>query len=166
MLANVFTTNRKVRFIFTGSYAGVVRSLLEQKAESPLHGRPPVQLRLRPFSQDVGREFLSRGMKEVRVEFDREKEVLFKFDEVVGRLALFGSMFAVRKLSFDEAMEKNIEEGKKIMFSEFKHFLKNKQDKRIYLTIMSASKDSRQLAGHKKWSRNASKERGRRQEIF
>jgi len=43
-------------------------------------------------------------------------------------------------MSFDSALSSTIEEGKKIMVSEFKHFLENKSNKGIYTTIMNSLK--------------------------
>ena len=43
-------------------------------------------------------------------------------------------------MSFETSMSSTIEEGKKIMIDEFKHFLEGKSNKRLYATIMSVLK--------------------------
>ena len=140
VLGNVFASNPRVRLVFSGSYIGVARALSNPSSSSPLHGRPPVTLNLRPFDEGTSRDFLRRGMEELNVHFDREDEVVKKLDGVVGWLTLFGNFYAVRKTSFDSALSSTIEEGKKIMVSEFKHFLENKSNKGIYTTIMNSLK--------------------------
>lgn len=64
ILGNVFMSNPRVSFIFTGSYIGLVKTLLKPNPESPLYGRPPVEVKLRPFNDELSREFLRRGFKE------------------------------------------------------------------------------------------------------
>lgn len=140
VLGNVFASNPKIRFIFSGSYIGVIRALSNPSSSSPLHGRPPVLLNLRPFDEGTSRDFLRRGMEELNISFDKEDEVVKKLDGVVGWLTLFGNFYAVRKMSFETSMSSTIEEGKKIMIDEFKHFLEGKSNKRLYTTIMSVLK--------------------------
>jgi len=140
VLGNVFASNPKVRFVFSGSYIGVIRALSNPSSSSPLHGRPPVLLNLRPFDEGTSRDFLRRGMEELNISFDKEDEVVKRLDGVVGWLTLFGNFYAVRKMSFETSMSSTIEEGKKIMIDEFKHFLEGKSNKRLYTTIMSVLK--------------------------
>ena len=140
VLGNVFASNPKIRFIFSGSYIGVIRALSNPSSSSPLHGRPPVLLNLRPFDEETSRDFLRRGMEELNISFDKEDEVVKKLDGVVGWLTLFGNFYAVRKMSVETLMSSTIEEGKKIMIDEFKHFLEGKSNKRLYTTIMSVLK--------------------------
>jgi AAA+ ATPase superfamily predicted ATPase len=140
VLGNVFASNPKVRFIFSGSYIGVTKALSNPSSSSPLHGRPPVLLNLKPFDEDTSRNFLKKGMEEVNVHFDKDDEVVKKLDGVVGWLTLFGNFYAIRKIDFDSSMAYTIEEGKKIMIDEFKHFLEGKNNKKIYTTIMNVLK--------------------------
>lgn len=140
VLGNVFATNPKVRFIFSGSYIGVTKILSNPPSSSPLHGRPPVVLNLKPFDEETSRNFLRRGMEELNVSFNKEDEVVKKLDGVVGWLTLFGNFYAVRKMDFNSSISLTIEEGKKIMVEEFKHFLEGKTNKKIYTTIMSVLK--------------------------
>ncbi|MEM0374109.1 MAG: ATP-binding protein [Sulfolobaceae archaeon] len=140
VLGNVFSTNPKIRFIFTGSYIGVMRTLLNPPSNSPLHGRPPAVLVLKPFDEERAKEFLRKGMEELNVKFNREDEVVKKLDGVVGWLTLFGNLYAVRGLSFNEALKETVEEGKKIMAEEFRHFLGDKVNKELYIEIMKTIK--------------------------
>lgn len=140
VLGNVFASNPRVRFMFTGSYIGVTKVLMNPPSSSPLHGRPPTVLNLRPFTEDLSREFLRRGMKEMGMEFSREDEVIKELDGVVGWLTLFGNLYAVRGEKFEEALLSAVEEGKKIMVEELKHFLEGRTNKVLYVTIMDVLK--------------------------
>ena len=140
VLGNVFSSNPRVKFIFSGSYIGVTKILINPSSSSPLHGRPPVVVNLKPFNDELSREFLRRGMEELNVEFNRVNEVVEKLDGIVGWLTLFGNFYAVRKLGYEEALKLTLDEGRKIMMDEFKHFLENKSNKQLYLTIMDTVK--------------------------
>ena len=140
VLGNVFSTNPRVSFIFTGSHFGVIKTLLEPPSSSPLHGRPPATLTLKPFDEETSREFLRRGMEELNVEFEREGEVIRELDGVVGWLTLFGNLYAVRGLSFETALKETINQGKEIMAEEFSHFLEGRVNKALYAEIMEALK--------------------------
>jgi AAA+ ATPase superfamily predicted ATPase len=140
VLGNIFASNPKVRFIFTGSYIGVMKILMNPPSSSSLHGRPPVVLKLRPFNENLSKEFLRRGMEELNVSFNKEDEVVRKLNGIVGWLTLFGNFYAVRRMSFDDALTSVINEGKKIMIDEFKHFLEGKSNKELYLTLMDVLK--------------------------
>ena len=61
VLGNVFNSYRNVQFVFSGSNFGLIRTLLEAGMNSPLYGRPPARLVLRPFSREVSQAFLREG---------------------------------------------------------------------------------------------------------
>ena len=138
ILGNVFMTNPKVSFIFTGSYVGLVKTLLKPNPESPLYGRPPVEVKLRPFNDELSREFLKRGFNELGIRFNAFDAVVNRLDGVVGWLTLFGNYHGIRGLGVDEALREAINEGTKIMVSEIEHFLEDKVNKALYLAILSA----------------------------
>ncbi|ADB86231.1 AAA family ATPase [Saccharolobus islandicus] len=140
VLGNVFSTNPKVKFIFTGSYVGVTKTLINPSASSPLHGRPPALLNLKPFNEELSKGFLRKGMEELNVRFDKENEVVKKLDGIVGWLTLFGNFYAIRRMDFKEALNLTLEEGKKIMIEEFNHFLESKTNKQLYLIVMETLK--------------------------
>jgi len=140
VLGNVYATNRNVHIMFSGSYVGLVKTLLNPPSSSPLHGRPPVEIRLEPFDREKSISFLKRGMEEVKVEFNKYEEVVYKLDGIVGWLTLFGNFYAIRKMSYEEALKRTVEEGKKIMMDEFNHFLSDKKNKKLYCTIMEVLK--------------------------
>ncbi|BDR93391.1 AAA family ATPase [Vulcanisaeta souniana] len=140
ILGNVFMSNPRVSFIFTGSYIGLVKTLLKPNPESPLYGRPPVEVKLRPFNDELSREFLRRGFKESGVQFNSFDIVVDRLDGVVGWLTLFGNYHGIRSLGVDEALRETINEGVKIMINEIEHFLEDKVNKALYLAILSVLK--------------------------
>ncbi|WP_243674489.1 ATP-binding protein [Vulcanisaeta distributa] len=141
ILGNVFASNPRASFVFTGSYVGLVRALLRPSPESPLYGRPPVEVRLRPFSDELSREFLRRGgFNELGVQFHAFDTVINRLDGVVGWLTLFGNYHGgVRGgLGIEDSLRETVNEGVKIMISELEHFLEDKANKALYLAILSA----------------------------
>ncbi|ADN49830.1 AAA family ATPase [Vulcanisaeta distributa] len=138
ILGNVFMSNPRVSFIFTGSYVGLVKTLLKPNPESPLYGRPPVEVKLKPFNDELSREFLKRGFRELGIQFNAFDTVIDRLDGVVGWLTLFGNYHGVRGLDVDEALRETINEGVKIMVNEIEHFLEDKANKALYLAILSA----------------------------
>jgi AAA+ ATPase superfamily predicted ATPase len=141
VLGNVFMSNSKVRFIFSGSYVGLVKALLNPKEGSPLLGRPPVEVKLKAFDRKSSVEFLKAGMREANVYFEESKaeEVVNRLDGVVGWLTLFGNNYAIRKLGFEESLKRAVEEGKKIMLEELNHFLEGR-NRELYLAALSSIK--------------------------
>ncbi|WP_256365654.1 AAA family ATPase [Saccharolobus sp. E5-1-F] len=140
VLGNVYATNPKVHIILSGSYVGLVKALLSPPSDSPLHGRPPTEIRLKPFDKEKSIYFLEKGMQELGIRFNRHDEVIEKLDGIVGWLTLFGNFHVVRKLDFEIALRETIGEGKKIMLEEFNHFLSNKENKQLYCNIMNVLK--------------------------
>ncbi|WP_054857801.1 ATP-binding protein [Vulcanisaeta sp. JCM 16159] len=138
ILGNVFASNPRVSFVFTGSYVGLVKALLRPSPESPLYGRPPVEVRLRSFSDELSREFLRRGFNELGIQFHAFDTVINRLDGVIGWLTLFGNYHGVRGLGIEDSLRETVNEGVKIMISELEHFLEDKANKALYLAILSA----------------------------
>jgi len=65
LLKNVWDSYRKIRFIFSGSYIGLMRNLLYPDAASPLYGRSPYKLVLSPFTSDESYSFSSSWIQRV-----------------------------------------------------------------------------------------------------
>ena len=144
ILANVFNSNKNVSFIFSGSYVGVVKALFEQTSALPLYGRPPVSVSLKPFSEEVAKEFMVRGFDELGVEVGSNNlgRIYDRFDGIVGWLTMFGNFYAVRRMGFEEAMMQTVQNAKKIMMSEVEHFLEDKLEKNLYRAIFESLKVS------------------------
>ncbi len=149
VLGNVFASNPRVRFIFTGSYVGLMKMLQDSGPDSPLYGRPPAEVRLRPFTADQSIAFLSRGFEELGVSFRNHGEVVDRLDGVVGWLTLFGNYHGVRGLGLGEALRRTVEEGEKIIRSELTHFLEGR-DADLHLAVLEAVKRESRWSGIKR----------------
>jgi AAA+ ATPase superfamily predicted ATPase len=139
ILGNVFNTYRNIQFVFSGSNFGLIRVLLEPGPESPLYGRSPTKLALKPFTKDVSVAFLKSGLHECGMEFGGKRidAVVERLDGLVGWLTLFGHNLAVKRLAYEVALRETVEEGKMIVRSELDHFLEGR-DKRLYLAVLRA----------------------------
>lgn len=147
LLANIFASYRNIKFVFTGSQIGLIKYLIEPPdSDSPLFGRPPARIRLRPFTREQSEMFLSRGLKEcgsilARDQMDR---VVSRLDGVVGWLTMFGNFYGIRGLSYSKALDETVKQGGKIAFSELDNFLKGRH-KPVYMAVLKTAKLSGSL---------------------
>jgi uncharacterized protein len=126
LLANIFNTHPRIAFVFTGSYFGVLRTLLEPPADSPMFGRSPARIQLEPFDRATSMGFLDRGFKEYGVRSDREAigaVVDRSLDGVPGWLTLYGNNVAVGGMATEAAERATVREAKKVVRGELAHFL-------------------------------------------
>ena len=140
LLGNIFNTRPNIVFIFTGSLAGLSRTLLEPVEASPLYGRAPVSLSLEPFGRPTGAGFLSRGAAELGVklsEGDISSALDGPLDGTPGWLTLFGNHVAVRRLTPARALAETVREGKKAAAAELGRFLETR-DPSIYWPALKA----------------------------
>ena len=137
LLGNVFNTYKNIVFVFSGSSVGLIKILLEPESTSPLYGRPPAKIILRPFTPEVSKNFLHAGFKECNVTLGEERiqEVVDELDGIVGWQTLFGNNYALRKLKYSEAIKMTVDEGKRILLGELDHFLEGRQ-KDTYMAIL------------------------------
>ena len=129
MLGNIFNTCPNVVFVFTGSIFGLMKTLIEPGSSSPLYGRPPARVYLRPFDGKKSVDFLERGFDEYRMKVSTDvtaKVVEERLDGIPGWLTLYGNNVAVRKLPLDKALDETVAEGLKIVRDELNHFLKGR----------------------------------------
>jgi uncharacterized protein len=134
MLANVFNAHPGVSFVFSGSRFGLIRTLLEPGAESPLFGRAPATLRLEPFEPEVSVDFLEAGLREYRMSIPRPQLAALRdrtLDGLPGWLTLFGNHLAVEHMGLAEAEAATLAEGKKVARTELAHFTE-RRDPRVY----------------------------------
>ncbi|MEM2584530.1 MAG: ATP-binding protein [Thermoproteota archaeon] len=130
VLKSVWDRYRDLRIIFSGSYVGVLRRLLEPSSTSPLYGRKPVKLLLKPFSREVSRKFLESGFREnpkVKVKSGEIEEAVDRLNGYVGWLTYYGNFRCIRKLSHDEALKETIREGSRIILDELNNFLRGRR---------------------------------------
>jgi uncharacterized protein len=140
LLANVHNSRPNLVFVFTGSRVGLVRTLLEPTADSPLFGRAPVAITLGPFDRDVAESFLRAGAREAATRLsDEEVRVALggPLDGTPGWLTLFGNNLTVRGLPASQALAETIQDGKRVAESELLSFLSN-HDPRLYWPALKA----------------------------
>jgi hypothetical protein len=140
LLGNVFSTRPNIVFIFTGSLAGLSRTLLEPATTSPLYGRAPISFPLEPFDRQTSSQFLLRGTREQHVTLSREEianALDGPLDGTPGWLTLFGNHVAVQRLPPVRALSETIREGKKAAEAELAHFLETR-DASLYWPALKA----------------------------
>lgn len=138
LLANVFNTHPKVVFVFTGSYFGLLRTLLDPPNDSPLLGRSPARIELGPFDRATSVGFLEHGFREYGVAVDREtigRAVDRSLDGIPGWLTLYGNSVAVQKMSADAAERATVREGKTVARSELAHFLEHREPESYWAAL-------------------------------
>jgi AAA+ ATPase superfamily predicted ATPase len=140
LLANTHNTYPNLVFVFTGSRFGLVRALLEPGPSSPLYGRLPAELLIRPYDESVAKAFLVEGLKEydMRLDGDVIDNVVNRLDGIPGWLTLYGNNLAVRKLAHNKAMKETISQAEKIVKSELDHFLEGR-NREAYLAALKAA---------------------------
>jgi AAA+ ATPase superfamily predicted ATPase len=77
----VFNERPDIRFVFTGSYSGVVKRVVEAHHEDPMFGRPPVQIKVLPWARRIAEEILIKGLKNCDVKYEP-----IEIDETISRL--------------------------------------------------------------------------------
>ena len=149
VLANIFNTHPHVVFVFTGSMFGLIRTLLHpESSKSPMYGRPPAELYLKRFDREQVAEFLTQGFKECNIKPPSNlmsQEVEAKLDGTPGWLTLYGNNITISRLSPEEALQKTVDQGLRVVREELEHFLEGR-DRNLTLTALSA------MANPAKWS--------------
>ncbi len=127
-----------VRIVFTGSMIGIIKKLLEPGAESPMYGRKPAVVELKPFTRSQSIDFLEKGFAEcgIRVREEEIIETVELLDGYVGWLTYYGNYRCIRRLSHEKALQNVYAEGRKIMLEELNHFLENKKNKEKYIQLL------------------------------
>jgi len=143
LLANVFNSYSNLVFVFTGSMFGIMKTLLDPGPSSPLYGRSPARLYLRPFVKSKAEDFLMKGFKEydIPVEKDLIQEAVERLDGIPGWLTLYGNSVSIRKIPHNKAMEETVSDGIKIVRDEIEHFLESR-DRLAYLAALKAAATS------------------------
>ncbi|MFZ0890954.1 MAG: ATP-binding protein [Thermoplasmata archaeon] len=128
-LANIFNTHPEVVFLFTGSYFGILHTLLEPGKDSPLFGRPPASMRLNPFDVETSVAFLTQGFEEHRIRPTLQSldgVVRRSLDGIPGWLTLYGNNVAVGRMSPEAGERATVQDGKKVARTELTHFLERR----------------------------------------
>ncbi|MEM4230244.1 MAG: ATP-binding protein [Thermoproteota archaeon] len=146
VLKSVWDKYRGVKIVFSGSYVGILRRLLEPSPASPLYGRKPVKLVLKPFSREQSEKFLENGFREnpkVRVRSEEIEEAVDRLNGYVGWLTYYGNFRCVRRLPHEEALRETVSEGSKIILEELENFLKGRRRELYVKTLRTVSNGAR-----------------------
>lgn len=127
-----------VRLVFTGSMMGLLHRLLEPGPSSPLYGRQPARITLRPFTREQSLDFLRRGFQECKMrarEIELE-EAVERLDGYPGWLTYYGNARCIRGLGHEEALSYVYNEGKQVLLEELKRFLSTRRNQELYLRLL------------------------------
>jgi len=128
----------RLTIIFTGSMMGLLHRLLEPGHDSPLYGRKPATIVLRPFTRGVAIGFLERGFDELSCPY-REAELEEAVDSLGGYpgwLTYYGNLRCVRGMTHGEALENVYREARKILVAELERFLEARRNKALYVRLL------------------------------
>lgn len=121
LMAHIFDyRHEKMTFVITGSAVGVMRTITEPGAKSPLYGRAMTTMNIRKWRDaSTSLTFLREGCKQNKVSLSDDElgDVIDTLDGVPGWLTLFGSHFAESK-DAGRAMDLTRNEAMKIVKEE------------------------------------------------
>ncbi len=112
LLHRLRMSSRGIGFIFTGSAIGMMRSLLNPPTSSPLYGRSPVRVELKPWSTRVAERYLSKGLEECGAPHSASEveEVVKRLGTLPGWLSFYGLRRCLGK-SHSEALKASLTEA-------------------------------------------------------
>jgi len=146
VLKSIWDKYSKIKIVFSGSYIGILRRLLEPSPSSPLYGRKPAKLVLKTFSHDLSKKFLMLGFQEhprVNVKESEIDDAVDRLNGYVGWLTYYGNFRCIRKLTHEEALKETINEGSKILLEEINNFLKKRRRDLYVKTLRMVSTGAR-----------------------
>ncbi len=127
LLARIRNSKRDINFVFTGSSIGLMRSLLEPSPKSPLYGRTPIKIELKPWDFKTAYAFLEKGLRECNVDYTGSEisETINELGTLPGWLNFYGLRRCLGK-SHEKALEESTTEGVKVAKMELENLLKNR----------------------------------------
>jgi len=126
LLAWAFDNLHFVRFVLTGSKAGLLYNFLKlEDVEAPLFGRFVWKIELGPLPRDLAKEFLRTGFakEDLAVDDDVIEKAVENLDGIIGWLADFG-LRVVQSRDAEKALEETVRQGMRLVLGEFCRFLR------------------------------------------
>jgi AAA+ ATPase superfamily predicted ATPase len=120
LLSYIYDTyHDRITFVITGSMIGVMRSIVDPGARSPLYGRAITKMEVKRWGSSLSIGFLKSGTKEIGLEMNDKigLNVEEKLDGLPGWLTLFGYNYAHIK-NPNAALTETIKEAKKVVSQE------------------------------------------------
>lgn len=141
LLAHIFDYHyEKVTFIITGSAVGVMKSILEPSAKSPLFGRAMTTMEISKWRDpSTSLNFLKEGCKEKNIPFSEDELVnaVGILDGIPGWLTLFGYQYSITR-NVESALENTKKEALRIVKEELESTTKLALGWQRQLTILRA----------------------------
>lgn len=144
VLAHVYDYCANILPIFTGSQFGLLREVLDPRPEDPLYGRYVHRIPLKKFDFEQSMEFLKLGLSQrgVLVGEPHLKAAVDVIDGIPGWLTDFGTRLvglkkvAPSKAGVERVLKETVDAGKRLTLQELNNFLKGREARRKYLTIL------------------------------
>lgn len=137
ILAYIYDHVRGLKLLLSGSEVGLLDRLLGiGDPSAPLFGRTFSEIRLERLSAERSAEFLRAGFQQtgLRVPEEEITQAVSKLDGVIGWLTFYGYL---RSKGDPDALERAVDEGSKMLASEFQNFLSNRQlARRRYIEVL------------------------------
>jgi AAA+ ATPase superfamily predicted ATPase len=127
LLAHIYDYHyNKITFMITGSAVGVMKSIIEPSAKSPLHGRTITIMEIGRWSQSESLGFLKKGCAQSQIDYKQEElsSVVERLDGIPGWLTLFGYNYQNNPSSATNSLRKTLREASRIVKNELENISK------------------------------------------
>jgi AAA+ ATPase superfamily predicted ATPase len=121
LLAHIYDYHYdRITFIITGSAVGVMKSILEPRARSPLYGRAIEKMDVNRWGPSTSLSFLKEGCREKKVRYDEDAlaKVVDALDGIPGWLTLFGHRYSLHPERGSDVLRETVDEALKIVSEE------------------------------------------------
>ena len=140
-----------IAYILTGSEVGVLKEFLKySNIKAPLYGRFRDEIIVERFSEENGKEFLTKGFSEAHIKPVESElyDTIEKIGGIAGWLTYYGNYRAIKKLSHKIAIEKVYSEGSKIVIGELDSLIAKSRNRYLYI-LKAMSNDITSWSGIK-----------------
>jgi len=129
LLYRLRTSTRNLVFIFTGSAIGLMKTLLNPTPRSPLYGRTPIKIELKPWDIETAHAYLESGLSKCGINYTARElnEVISTLGTLTGWLSFYG-LRRCMGLSHERSLEEAKVEAIKIALNEIHNILRNREE--------------------------------------
>lgn len=133
-LHTIMMKNDNLIFIFTGSSIGILKTLLDQNGSSPLAGRNPVKIVLKPWSKEIAKSYLLSGLKNCNTDANDVDGVIENLGTLTGWLNFYGER---KCLGMENALSESMNEAISVAKTELKSVINRTQWRKKALKMMA-----------------------------